>query len=68
METTMMGLGFRRNGKLDKGLWRDCYKDPFLHSKKIKGKAGACGGRVFSNRCREYNGFPGFRVWGLGSN
>ena len=39
METTRMGLGsigFRRNGKENvnyyNGLYRDYYKDPFLHS------------------------------------
>ena len=31
METTIMGLGFKRNGNYYHGV-RDYYKDPFLHS------------------------------------
>ena len=41
-KTTIIGLGFRRNGKENRnycnGLDRDYYKDPFLHSQLTKGK------------------------------
>ena len=35
METIIQGLGFRRNGNANRnynGLYKDYYKDPFLHS------------------------------------
>ena len=43
METTIMRLGFRRNGKDNgnyyHGMYRNYFKDPVLHSQLTKDKA-----------------------------